>query len=212
MILSYSNDIIFLRTRKTGGTSTELVLSTWCSPPDVCSTLHEEDEPKRQDLGGLRPRRYYHGHRVFNHMGAGEISQMVPRLWRKAYRFAVERHPYEKVVSRAFWNIARRGGDADREFAKEVNYILRGESYLDRHVYHIDGQIAVNEVVRYDDLWDWMSDFSARRGWDLPTEIPRSKSGHRADRRLAAEILCPTQKRRIQEVADYEFSRFGFAR
>ena len=40
-----------------------------------------------------------------NHMAAIEVRERVPRrFWNSASKFTVERHPYEKVVSRAYWD------------------------------------------------------------------------------------------------------------
>ena len=88
--------------------------------------------------------------------------------------------------------------------------MLRGKSYLDRHVYMIDGQIAVSELVRYDQLWPWMRRFAARMDRTLPTVLPMMKSTHRSDMRRAADILTAPQKARIQACADFEFRHFGF--
>lgn len=208
MILSFSNNFIFLRTRKTAGTSAELVLSSWCADDDICTPLHPHDEASRGTLGGLPARKYYHGRRVYNHMGAALVAQRVPKFWQSSFRFVVERHPYEKVVSRAFWNVARRGGC----FEDEVAFVLRGKSFLDRHIYMIDGKIAVDEVVRYDQLWQWMRGFARRLGKPMPAQLPMLKADHRADMRPAHDILSDAQKAQVQAVADFEFQRFGFAR
>jgi hypothetical protein len=47
MILSLEHKFIFLRTKKTAGTSIELALSDLCGPDDVITPLTREDEARR---------------------------------------------------------------------------------------------------------------------------------------------------------------------
>jgi hypothetical protein len=47
MILSHEHKFIFLRTKKTAGTSIELALSDLCGPDDIITPLTGEDEARR---------------------------------------------------------------------------------------------------------------------------------------------------------------------
>ena len=130
MIASFSRNFIFLKTRKTAGTSVECVLSAWCTDEDICTTITPVDEMERHRFGGAprnfstRPdleedmrqairdgdidriwavRREMKDHVVhYNHMPAAEVRRALPDLWERAFKFCVERHPYEKVVSLAY--------------------------------------------------------------------------------------------------------------
>jgi hypothetical protein len=54
MILSHEHKFIFLRTKKTAGTSIELALSELCGPDDIITPLTREDEARRTGRRGAQ--------------------------------------------------------------------------------------------------------------------------------------------------------------
>jgi hypothetical protein len=54
MILSHEHKFIFLRTKKTAGTSIELALFELCGPNDVITPLAREDEARRAGRRGAQ--------------------------------------------------------------------------------------------------------------------------------------------------------------
>ena len=54
MILSHERKFIFLRTKKTAGTSIELALSDLCGPDDIITPLTGEDEARRAGRRGAQ--------------------------------------------------------------------------------------------------------------------------------------------------------------
>ena len=58
MILSYTNNFLFIKTRKTAGTSIEIALSLKCSKKDVITPISPNDEIIRKRLFGLLPRNF----------------------------------------------------------------------------------------------------------------------------------------------------------
>jgi len=58
MILSKTNNYIFLKTTKTAGTSFEIALSKYVGPDDVVTPISEEDEATRAKLGYRGPQNY----------------------------------------------------------------------------------------------------------------------------------------------------------
>lgn len=52
MIVSHKHRFIFLKTKKTAGTSLEVVLSRFCGPEDVLTILGKDDEKWRKKTGG----------------------------------------------------------------------------------------------------------------------------------------------------------------
>jgi len=59
MIISHKHKFIFIKTRKTAGSSFELMLSTICGPDDVLTPLSPEEETIREQLSGGRARNYH---------------------------------------------------------------------------------------------------------------------------------------------------------
>ena len=51
MIICHEHKFIFIKTRKTAGTSIETALSKFCGESDSLTSLSSEDEVARKDLG-----------------------------------------------------------------------------------------------------------------------------------------------------------------
>lgn len=212
MIASFSNDFIFIKTRKVGGTSLEIVLSAWCSGKDICSALPPADEEIRERYGGtVRNNFAADGSvRFYNHLSAAEIRAKLPKLWERAYTFTVERHPYEKVVSRAWWEIGKPGDASELPLELEIDIAIESGSYLNHPLYYADGKLLVDEVWEYEEMWIRLAELAARLGKPTPLRPPRAKSNFRKDHRPAVEILSREQRRRIAEAAAIEFELLGY--
>jgi hypothetical protein len=211
MIASFSRNFIFIKPRKAGGTSLEIVLSAACSGRDVCTPISPADEPLRAEHGGrARNHRDWLGRRKFyNHMPCAEVERLLPQLWRTAFRFTVERHPYEKVVSLAWFRAGSDGGSGSRIAAQIESEIARGD-YLNHPLYTIGGRVAVDEVWEFDRLSNHVRVAAQRLGLDPEAALPRAKSGFRKDKRPAVEVLTSAQRRRIRDDAAFEFELMGY--
>jgi hypothetical protein len=212
LIASFTHKFIFLKTRKVGGTSLEIVLSSWCAGRDICTRVPPADEAIRTTYGGQARnfRRADGSVRFFNHMPATEVRRELPKFWAAAFKFTVDRHPYEKVVSRAWWNIGRRGGSPEAELADEIELAVRNKSYLNFPIYTADGELLVDELWRYDDMWPRLDSLADRLGLPAPAQPPRAKAQHRKDPRPARDVLTEDQRAQIYEDARLEFDLLGF--
>jgi len=211
MIASFSRNFIFIKPRKAAGTSLEIVLSAACSGRDVCTPISPADEPLRASHGGrARNHRDWLGRRRFyNHMPAAEVERRLPELWRSAFRFTVERHPYEKVLSLAWFRAGPNGGSG-KDIAARIESEIARRDYLNHPLYTIGGRIAVDEVWEYDRLADHVRSAGERLGLAPDISLPRAKSGFRKDPRPAAEVLTQGQRRRIRDDAAFEFELMGY--
>jgi hypothetical protein len=211
MIASYARNFIFIKPRKAAGTSLEIVLSAACSGRDVCTPISPADEPLRASHGGRA--RNYRGwlgrRRFYNHMPAAEIATLLPQLWRTAFRFTVERHPYEKVLSLA-WFRAGSGGGSGSEIAAQIESEIARRDYLNHPLYTIGGRVAVDEVWEFDRLSLHVRSAAERLGLDPDAGLPRAKSEFRKDKRPAVEVLTSGQRRRIRDDAAFEFELMGY--
>ena len=236
MIVSFARNFIFLKTRKTGGTTVEIALTPSCGPADILSPITFEDELLRLQDGRLAARNFVGDHKLEadiaeavlgrredafyrlkrvagrqgafrNHMTATEVRERVPRpFWDSAFKFTVERHPYEKVVSRAYWD-SRKAEEPDIG-----ELIDRAIADLDdgRAVYTIDGAVAVDQILRLEALEDELKAVADRLGLSLPAALPRAKGSFRTDRRPAREILSDRQKGAIFERQKKTFELMGY--
>ena len=222
MIASFSRKLVFVKTRKVGGTSLEIVLSSWCSGEDICSPIPPEDERIRQALGGA-PRNFAAPDgttKFYNHMPATEIQAALPELWADAFKFSLERHPYEKVVSRAWWNVGRKGGlnklallwGRRETISAEIEKVIQDRSYLNFELYTKDRKLLVDEVWPHHEMNDRLAKLARRLGVPTPPALPRAKGGYRKDTRPAREVLTKDQRDQIYEGAAFEFELMGYDR
>ena len=58
MILSHEHRFIFLKTRKTAGTSIEIALSKFCGDKDIITRITNQDEILRSQLGFRGPQNF----------------------------------------------------------------------------------------------------------------------------------------------------------
>jgi hypothetical protein len=227
MIASFSRRFIFIKTRKTAGTSIEIALTPFCGPDDILSPITLEDERLRLIGGKVAARNYVADADIaaafskavlsedeeafkrakrrsraaggfYNHMPASEIKAKLPAaFWDSAFKFTVERHPYEKVVSRAFFH--RGDLSSSEEIRDLIDRYAKRNSNEDIGLYSIDGEIIVDDILRQENLIDDLKRTAGKLGFEIPEALPRAKSKYRSDRRPAREILTDEQKQRIYE-------------
>ena len=111
MIVSHAHKFVFLKTKKTVGTSIELALSTLCGDDDIITPLTEIDEAQRASgrgaqnwrkhgwWGSARPffqRRFFkftaEDYGFYNHMPAEQARALLndDGAWRSYFKFAFE--------------------------------------------------------------------------------------------------------------------------
>lgn len=114
MILSHKHKVIFIKTRKTAGTSFEIALSKFCGKDDVITPISTEDEIIREELGFLGPQNYCALNRdgetvdLYNHIDASSLKKVLPiDSW--AYsKISILRDPYDYIASTYFWAIRKQ--------------------------------------------------------------------------------------------------------
>jgi hypothetical protein len=240
MIASFSRNFLFVRTRKTASTSTEIVLGSWCGGDDIVTPVGVDDELIRHSYGGgpanfcedprleekykaalatkdakliariyrdvMKQLRFHH------HMDAAEIQAKLPReFWQGARKFAVDRHPYEKAVSIAYWRNRKAiaNGASVEDFLASV---VEKADYRNFDLYSIDRTVWVDRVIRYEDLWSEIGALATSLGVAMPTDLPAAKAQYRKDRRPARDILPQPQKSRIYDICHDEFALLGYER
>lgn len=181
MIVSKQHGFIFLKTRKTAGTSIEIALSRVAGPADVITPISNDDESLRAEYEGRGPQNYEDplgGPPVYNHVRARRVRQFVGRpVWRSSYRFSVVRNPWDTAVSAYFWKF--RDPDTRPSFDEYVFSDQLDALAANAQIYRIKGRVVVHRLLRFEHL---ASDL--REVWehlDLPGEpvLPRAKSGVR---------------------------------
>lgn len=122
MIISHKYKFIFIKTRKTAGTSIEIFLSRFCGTNDVITPIlpPEDGHYPRHYKRYFNPIREISAHnsgeviktlkdffkrnKYYNHIPASRIkSRISDDIWHSYYKFCVERNPWDKTLSHYHW-------------------------------------------------------------------------------------------------------------
>lgn len=230
MIISHKYKFIFVKTRKTAGTSIEISLSRFCGKGDIITPIIYQDELIREEMGlypqnygkpikwteysirdwknlirrGKKPKpekaTYYH------HITAAKIRTLIGEdIWNSYFKFCFVRNPWDRAVSRYYWNI---------EKTKQVNTmdesLQNSNPNANFPIYTIDDKVAVDFVGRFENLKQDFSDVCDRLHIPFDGWLPRTKAKSRKDKRHYTEILTPEQVEYIRQKCAAEIELFGY--
>jgi hypothetical protein len=231
LIICHRYKFIFLKTRKTAGTSIEIALSRLCDEGDVVTTLLPDDEALRQSQGGraginpqvsqkdftLRDRlRVWRGRPprdlFYNHVPANAVRAALPReIWDSYLKISIERNPWDRVLSQYWWD---RSGREDyppfsRWLAKRAK---RGAHRISNwNIYAIGNEPVASRLLRYEALDDDLAALGREIGVpDLAMPTVRAKGGVRPDRRDYRDVLSTADANRVADICKREIALLGY--
>lgn len=224
MIVNHHYRFIFIKTRKTAGTSIEIALSAFCGADDIITPIHPADEAIRCQLGYRRPQNFFIPRRgytkgdwlrylaraerkqFFNHSSAAFIARnLSERIWQDYFKFCFERDPFDKAVSRYFWS-TNQPRPPISEFLHQAPKALLSNWDL----YTINDHICVDFLGRFETLADDLRVIEARLGLPQALQLPRAKAGYRQDRRHYSGMLGSDARARIETVCAKEIAVLGY--
>jgi hypothetical protein len=237
MIVSHRHRFIFIKTHKTAGTSMEVALARFLGPDDIMAPDWPWDEHGRRGPGDIPPQNHLlpwleHGpvtaslvtlramrtgavrrrYKFWNHMPAAAVRRRIgPRLWQRYTKFTIERNPWDKVVSRYYWDERKR--PSPRSFEKFVRTGRSKRRNADFDLYALRGQIAVDHVLFYERLTDdarWLGEkLALPEALDLRRDRVNAKSQHRPERDYRAYYTQALRDKVAQQFGR-EIASFGY--
>lgn len=220
MIISHQHQFIFVKTRKTAGTSLEIGLSQHCGAQDVITPISPRDESLRRELGFRGAQNYElpigflrrmerriagrHTH-YFNHMSAQKIIRYIGQdIWDTYFTFTIEREPFGKAISSYYFG----EGDSDRSID---DYIATCSPHRLSNwgMYASNGSPLVDHVIRYENMDQDLRLLESRLGIDTIT-MPRAKGQFRKDRRHYSKVLSAEARSIVERVCANEIRYFGY--
>lgn len=230
MILSKTNNFMFLKTTKTAGTSFEIALSKYAGPEDVVTPISEEDEATRAKLGYRGPQNYLEEPPTFweriglrrqrrrfsNHIPAALVRERIgPEAFARFFKVAVVRNPYDLTVSRYYWSHRKQGGTSPEHFR---TWLLSRPEILRKNVNitHIDGKCAVDFMMRYETLENDIGTFARKVGLPdtLFAEFNALKAkGHYRPKTAGTSVLFAgfdEGKAVVAEIFAHDIDAFGY--
>lgn len=241
MIICHRYRFIFIKTRKTAGSSVEIALSRACREGDVVTPLAErlgEEDVRRQE-GGYGPAgwrksfREYRGFREWKrlvlygrrsarfgeHATADQIRRLVrPDIWSGYYKVSLERNPWDRVVSRYYWQKHRwERKPRQRAFPDVHEYLCWLEKEKPHWIsnwdhYAIGDTIAVDRMLFYEDLSRGLEELRAHLGIEEDLSLPPrpAKGGFRPERAHPADVLDAPSRDLVRRMCAREIEAFGY--
>lgn len=244
LIICYSQNFLFIKTRKTAGTSVEIALSRVCDDGDVVTPLskHSGEEELRRAEGGHAPcnwqkRILYHRTRAewrelllnrvrtnmfTQHSTAADINKAIGKSWwAHLFKFTIERNPWDRAVSRYYWEKQRREERFVKVHGRPYPGITESLRYYAEHKqpwlsnwghYTIDDRVAVDKVLFYERLSADLENLKRQAGIEGDISLPerRAKTGFRPDGRHYSEILSAEDRELVARVCRREIAAFGY--
>lgn len=205
MIISHRHKFIFIKNMKTAGTSIEIALADICGDEDIVTNLVKKDEAKRKRKGKryiINGNHYFNNHAPVSTIRIQVAEQFGTDIWSNYYKFCVERNPWDKVISYYYFLKSRT-----KSFRKKsLNSFIHSEcayrcSNYER--YTINGSIAVNRILRFENLQQEFNDVCKTLGI-APLNLPRAKvNGQRPDEHYR-ELIGPKEKNMIAKAFEME--------
>lgn len=210
MIISHKYKFIFIKTKKTAGTSIEIFLSQLCDDNDIVSPIKPHLDPhiprnyrglwnpiseiaetKGQSFlsslwNVIRRKKYY------SHIPAVKLKNRLPKnVWQSYYKFCVERNPWDKTLSHYHMLNDRADGNMTfNEYLKKGIFCLNLPLYTDSN-----NNLIVDRVIKYESLIEELTEIFSALGIPFDGDLGvRAKSNHRKDKNNYHDVYTTEQK------------------
>ncbi len=234
MLISHEYQFIFIKTRKTAGTSIEISLSRFLGPWDVVTPISPSDELTRIEKG-IVPRNYIASvhptdgitewneqnitsmqgkvnmvRQFYNHCPASEIRKSVgERIWNSYYKFCFERSPWERVVSEYYYVLSRKpewqGVVSLERYIREKQFSLNYPLYMENE------KPVVDRVCRFESLQEDLGEVCQHLNLPYDGWLPRAKSNTKNAANSSRAKLTPELEEIITEACQPEIDLLGYS-
>jgi hypothetical protein len=200
MLMSFKHNFIFMKTRKTAGTSVEMALQPFCVP-DPEKEVQERTKAIVSEVGivGCRKLSSRKGggdlsKRWFNHMAAEKVvAEFSENPFDRMQVIATVRNPFTRMVSSFHYDMAKEkrtfaNFDETKNAFRDI--VLSKSWSNDARIVHFGKRYLPTITIRFENLWPELQ--AATEQLDLPQQY--LKLPHTKDR---------TAERKGTPVADY---------
>ena len=219
MIICHTKKIIFIKTKKTGGTSFEIALSKYCSSDCIITPISPNDEKTRKNLGFGKAQNYENyfwkkerlrtnGHFI-NHLSAANVKNSVPpQVWAEYKKITIVRNPYDVAISRYFYHGGEKTGMDFLTYLKNYPQHLKENE----QIAPLTGLTRLDFYLRYECLETEFRDSGLDFMWKDFTKIKAKANTRPKEGASITEMFqqFPSAAALIQQACDTEIKTFGY--
>ncbi len=230
MIISHKYKFIFIKTRKTGGSSIQIYLSHHCGKDDIVTRIDRPEQPydARNFRGLYNPvpemikknsfckvfktlGRFLTFTKYQSHIKAREVRERIPDdIWKDYYKFTVDRNPWDKVLSHYYF-VRQRYGKYDRNISFDEYLDVAELPYNYTKYTDTKGNLMVDRVLRYEDLNEELGEVFGEIGVPFEGSLGATEKSHyRKDRRPYRDVYTPGQRNKVEEQFRTEIELLGY--
>jgi hypothetical protein len=222
MIISHKYNFIFIKTRKTAGTSIEVFLSQFCGETDILTPIYPPVEPHVSrnykgfynifDEGMLSLKqiygKLYEREKFYNHIPAKLVKKRIgKKIWGNYFKFCVDRNPWDKTLSQYHNMNHTKGGALSFE-----EYIANRRFPYNYPLYTEDDVVIVDRILRYETLMDDLSEVFSKLGIPFSGSLGvNAKSEYRKDKTPYQDIYTKEQKEIIEKYFEKEIKLLNYS-
>ncbi len=196
-ILNRKRNFLFLHAHKTAGTSIEahLVLST----PLGDDLYNGGGDFSKLGIKPAARKRINDKTELHNHATAKKMFHIVGQAWwESSVRVSGVRNPYENLVAFWRWDCSGQAGRKDPmtlSFSEWFEVSMRADPqecrerkiirapHLQKEFLYIDGELAVTDIIRFEDLAGGLASLADKTGVDIPPLEIHAKFSKKVDYR-----------------------------
>lgn len=169
--------------------------------------LSEELKFKRQQIKDLL---HIKGHRLYyNHIVPADIKvNFGEDRFDKAVKVTITRHPYEQLISQAFW--LQKGKQRRNLPIEQIIDELLDKPAPNSPYYFENGKKICNIYLKMESFQNDVVNLENQLGIKIWQYMPMTKKSSSGSRPKATEILTLTQKQAVQERSKLEFECFDY--
>jgi hypothetical protein len=198
MIVSYKHKFVFVKTKKTAGSTLEKLMFPYLGPKDVCTGSPRDDTPRINTSS------------TDGHASWAKIQAAYPSEFRDYFKFTIERNPWDKVVSSYYWHQEIKPAQfANMDFE---TYVMTCDllpvdwlNYTDRQ-----GVRRVTAAYKYEEMDVMYEDLNQRFGLDIKDWGNTKLKGDIRKERDYRKLHTDATIERVAQLFANEIKSFGY--
>lgn len=218
MIISHKYKFIFIKSKKTAGTSIEVFLSRIAGPDDIVTPIFPrvDGHQPRNYMGSwnyFNPSWYFHsdggvrkeinralkGLKFYNHIPAYLVQKRIPPpIWNTYFKFSVERNPWDKTLSHFYHLRSLRSPDMTFDEYLDLGNFCKNIQY---YTHPTTKEIMVDQIARYEHLDEDLQGIFASLGIPFSGKLTESAKRNYRTERLDYRAVYNTKQRELIEHA-----------